>query len=88
MDTSGTLTDTQSNRQVWNYYNRLHRSCFKVQSSTWAGATGWRAFNNNTANKITVTRGLLDGHDRLGSVRARRAGHDAHAAAVDERPRR
>ena len=52
--TAGVSLDARQNRLLWNYYNRFPREIKITESAaswTLAGGSGWRPWNNNTANR-------------------------------------
>ena len=57
---SGQTEDSKARRYVWNYYNRVTRLMKAFESAaTWTYSTaGWRAANNNTANRLDFVRGV------------------------------
>jgi len=59
--TSTTTTeDSAANRYLFNYYNRIEKPLLKLESATdWDyAATAFRQANNNTANKVSVFKGV------------------------------
>ncbi len=62
--TTGTTTteDSAAKRLLWNYYNRLHRTLLKSESTnSWTyNSTTWRSFNNSTANRVEVVIGVAE----------------------------
>lgn len=60
--TIGQCEDSVTKRYVWNYYNRLPRSMYKVDTTdSWTYATNtWRSKNNSTANRFEFVVGLVE----------------------------
>lgn len=59
--TAGVSLDARQNRLLWNYYNRFPREIKITESAaswTLAGGSGWRPWNNNTANRVNVVVGM------------------------------
>lgn len=59
---SGQSEDSQTNRLVWNYYNRTQR-VMRIQdaTATWAYSTNaWRQANDNTANQGNFVIGVAE----------------------------
>lgn len=61
---SGECEDSVSNRLVWNYYNRVPRQFYKVESAgSWTYSTSTvRAMNNNTATRVSLIVGAAEGY--------------------------
>lgn len=57
----GQTDDAYATRYVWNYYNRVVREIFKASYSNHTYATSsYRAWNNDTANKVDFVVGILE----------------------------
>lgn len=59
---TGTTEDSEANRFLWNYYNRVRRSMTKQgNAATWTYATStWRQANNSSANQLNFVAGLAE----------------------------
>lgn len=59
---SGQTEDSQANRLVWNYYNRVVRSLLRQETAgSWVYSTNaFRLANGNTANKVTTVCGIAE----------------------------
>ena len=60
--TSGRTEDSQTNRFVWNYYNRVRKDMFGLDNSaswTYTSST-WRQANNSSVNQINFVVGLME----------------------------
>lgn len=58
-----TLEDSQINRFLFNYYNRLARAVVVYETSdnwTAAVASTWRPFQNDSTNKVSVVNGVVE----------------------------
>ena len=55
-----TTADSEANRYVWNYYNRVNRSMRVIEATaSWTYSTNaYRQANNSTANQLNFVRGL------------------------------
>lgn len=59
--TTGQCEDSLTKRLVWNYYNRVPRSLNKDAASSHAYTGVYRAWNNDTANKLEYVCGVVEG---------------------------
>jgi hypothetical protein len=60
---SGQTEDSAAKRLVWNYYNRVRRVLYRVDSTaSWTYTTaGFRQANGSAANQIAVVMGVVEG---------------------------
>lgn len=58
---SGQTEDSESNRFLWNYYNRLRRKLVLEDTTIHVYATGaWRAWNNDTSVRVNLICGVAE----------------------------
>lgn len=59
--TAGQAESSETNRLVWNAYNRRPRVLKRYETvSTWTCNVLWRPWNSNTANRFTVVCGMVE----------------------------
>lgn len=58
--TAGQCEDSETNRFIWNAYNREQRPVRRTETTVnWSNSSAtWRSWNGSTANRITVVSGL------------------------------
>lgn len=60
---SGTCSDTNGTRYLWNYYNRIPKKCLtQVGNINWTYTVSgvWRAMDNDSTNSISVVVGVKE----------------------------
>lgn len=60
--TIGQCEDSKTKRYVWNYYNRVRKNLYFIESTnSWTYATNtWRSLNNVTTNRVEFIVGVAE----------------------------
>lgn len=59
IEADNTVSNTQENRSLWNYYNQVDQLLFRADDGPWNTTTQQvRPANNDAANRLSITTGL------------------------------